>query len=810
VISRLRSIFMSNLTKPSSFRRPPIAWLIAWTLFLPPGLPEILSSSHAASPHQAAAQSSKAPTDGGWPRSYKLASGDSVMVYQPQIASWDGQKHMVAWSAISYEAQGAQEPALGTVKIEADTNVSVSERLVNFGAFRITEFNFPTLSRDHAQKAVSEFEKAMPAGDRVIALDRVLAGLDKSQISSTAGDAAGIKADPPKIYHSTKPAVLMIFDGQPVWSPIKDVDLKYAVNTNWDVFEEPSSKTFYLRDDKSWLKANDINGPWAPAGKLPDSFGKLPANDNWIDVRANLPGQQIASGAVPMVFESFEPAELILIKGDPKFVPVKGTSLLWVSNTESDLFRLGNTGPYYYLVAGRWFSAPNLSGPWTFATTSLPDDFKRIPVDHPRSRVLASVPGTDQAVEAVLLASVPQTARVNKTELKAPEVAYQGGNPEFKPIETTTLERAVNTDKQIIKAGDLYYMCFQGVWFMARSADGPWEVASSVPKEIYTIPASSPAYNVTYVTVEKDDSGSDDWVKFVALAGYTGMMIAWGCTVWGSGWYYPPYVWYGGAYPAYFWHPATYGTAAWYNPYTGVYGRGVAAYGPYGGAGAWGAYNPRTGTYARGGSVYGPYGSRSYAQGYNPWTGAHGATRQGSNIYGNWGSSYVQRGDDWAQTGHVTNYATGRTTAGARGSEGGAGIRTSGPGGSGSVARSGSGDVYAGHDGNVYRKQDDSWQKYGDGGWSNVDKPQANTDKNLSGQTRQGVAQTGQTGQTGQAGNRAGLSSSDQLNRDWGARNDGAQRVRDNQTYRAGGGGRQMGGSYRGGGGFRGGGFGRR
>src|SRR5262249_24896936 len=38
------------------------------------------------------------------------------------------------------------------------------------------------------------------------------------------------------IFHSTKPAVLVIFDGQPVWSQIPDVDLKFAVNTNWDVF----------------------------------------------------------------------------------------------------------------------------------------------------------------------------------------------------------------------------------------------------------------------------------------------------------------------------------------------------------------------------------------------------------------------------------------------------------------------------------------------------------------------------------------------------------------------------------------------
>jgi hypothetical protein len=85
---------------------------------------------------------------------------------------------------------------------------------------------------------------------------------------------------------------------------------------------------------------------------------------------------------------------------------VGDTGLLWVQNTESDLFRLGEGGPVFFLVAGRWFSAPGFNGPWTFATTALPADFARIPLEHERSRVLASVPGTVQAAEAVLLAQV--------------------------------------------------------------------------------------------------------------------------------------------------------------------------------------------------------------------------------------------------------------------------------------------------------------------------------------------------------------------------------------------------------------------
>src|SRR4029077_260786 len=135
---------------------------------------------------------------------------------------------------------------------------------------------------------------------------------------------------------------------------------------------------------------------------------------------------------------------------------------------------------------------------------------------------------------AVLLSQIPQTAKADRRTIMAPTVAYVG-EPTFEPIETIGVERAVNTDKQILKVGDLYYMCFDGVWFMSTSPTGAWTLADSVPKEVYEIPISSPVHNVTYVTVE--DSGEYE-VVYAAAAAYTGMMVAWGCAVWGSGWYY--------------------------------------------------------------------------------------------------------------------------------------------------------------------------------------------------------------------------------------------------------------------------------
>jgi len=764
-----------------------------------PPAPKPTAAQKAAAASPAPATPAVTPPDGGWPRAYATPSGGKIIVYQPQIASWEGQKQMTAYAAVSYEAKGAPKPALGSVKLEASTKVSVAERLVSFKDLRITESNFPTLPKEQTRDVVAEVDKSIPDQERVIALDRVLASVDRSQIIPK--EVPGVKADPPVIFSSQTPAVLVNIDGEPIWSPIKENDLKYAVNTNWDLFLHDPTKTYYLRKEGVFLKAADLKGPWGPAGQLPGSFAKLPADDNWKEVKAVLPGKKIDAKQAPRVFVSTVPAEMILIEGKPAYQQVVGTSLYWVGNSDNDLFRVGQTGPVYFLVAGRWFSSPGFEGPWTFATPTLPADFQKIPLEHPRSRVLASVPGTAQAAEAVLLAQVPQTARVNKKQTKAPEVAY-AGEPKFEKVEKTKVERAVNTDKSIIKVGDMYYMCYEGVWFMGSSPTGPWTVASKVPGEIYEIPISSPVHNVTYVTVEDDDD--DEWATFATAAMYTGVMVAWGCAVWGSGWYYPPYYggFYGG-YPYYRGYYPTYGYRASYNPWTGAYSRGVSAYGPYGGAGVSARYNPRTGTYSRGAAAYGPYGSRAAGSAYNPRTGAYGATRQGSNVYGSWGATSVQRGDQWATTARATNNMTGTTTRATRTSGGGAAVSRTGPAG-GTVARTGSGDVYAGRDGNVYRQSGGSWQKYDNGNWGSVDRPAPTT--------RSAGAGTTSSSTVGPPA-RAGSGTMDQLNRDSYYRSEGAQRTRDYGSYQRSGSGSssyRSSGSYSGGGRARGGGGGRR
>jgi hypothetical protein len=303
-------------------------------------------------------------------------------------------------------------------------------------------------------------------------------------------------------------------------------------------------------------------------------------------------------------------------------------------------------------------------------------------------------------------------------------VVYDGP-PKFSPVEKTSVSYATNTESKVILADEKYYLCYQGVWFVSSSPNGPWKTADVIPASIYSIPPSSPVYNVTYVTVVDPTPTT---VTASYTSGYTGVfimgMVVGAAVVYGSGYYYPPYMYrppYG--YPVYRPYPYTYSAGARYNPYTGGYAVGRAAYGPYGGAGQAAWYNPSTGRYGRASTVQTPYGGRTAATSYNPYTGVRASTRQGSSPYGQWGSTAVQRGNDWAVTNRVSNsQGTVRHTTTSSGAQG---TTVRGPGGQTTrVAQDANNNVYAGHDGNVYKKDaSGGWQKYGNGGWSSTNQP---------------------------------------------------------------------------------------
>lgn len=670
---------------------------------------------------QVSAQTVSAPPAGtdssgpAWPRTFEK-DRNTVVIYQPQVDSWADRRTIHLRAAVFIRQKGDVDGSYAAVTASATTWVDQQNRTVLIGPRRLDDFQVPGAKPEAVQTLRKVMQAVLPDEQAItIDLDRLIAALAIGE--QLKAREAAVSFDPPVIYASQVPAILVTFAGKPRYQKVPGLDLMYSVNTNWDLFFDAGASEYFLLSDDCWLMTkNPLKGPWTLAARLPAALSRLPAEDNWKDVRENLALKR--PPVVPAVFASTLPAELIVTAGPPQFEPIEATRLMRVSNSDSELFYHAAEQQYYFLTAGRWFRAKDLGGPWKAATKDLPSDFADIPDDDENAAVLASVPGTDQAAEAVIQATIPQTAVVNRKDVTI-SVVYQG-DPRFVVIQGTTVKYATNSPFSVFLVEGRYYCCHDGIWFLSAAATGPWTVATVVPAAIYAIPATHPLHNVTYVYVY---DSSPETVVVGVTGGYSGQYVAAGVVLFGAGvitgailadddacWYYHYHT-------AYF----SYGCGVYYSHYHGgYYYANRAYYGPYGGAGSWAVYNPQTGGYARGAYRYGPRGAATARAAYNPWTGNYGARVNVNTPYGSWGRSVITNGDDWVKAGHRTGPNGG--AAGIVTSEGTGIIAGRGRSGEGTaIAKDKEGDVYVGHDGNIYKRDaDGNWSKRDDGQWNPV------------------------------------------------------------------------------------------
>lgn len=672
-----------------------------------------------------------------WPREVTV-DGNNVVVHQPQIDEWKDYTKIEARMVVEITPPDEKKLILGALWVTADTDANLETRVVKLSNLKIAKTHFPALDEEASKKMTQVLKESLPKNVREVSVDRILANLKRTKEADRTFEGASV---PPKILISETPAILVQFDGKPAFYPVDRSGLKFAVNTNWDLFVDEEDKTYYLLNGEEWLTTKDLQrGPWTHPASLPSSFSKIPDDKNWSDVRGHLTVKSGRTMAVPRVLVSTTPAELIVIDGKPKLSPIEGTDLSSVSNADEHLFYYGGDQSYYYLVSGRWFKTESLQGPWKAVGKNLPQDFAKLPAEGSLEEVLASVPGTPQAEEALIQAAIPQKAVVKRKEAKL-DVKYNG-EPKFEPIKGTALNYAVNTPTDVIQVGVKYYACVNGVWFVSDSPNGPWVVADSVPEQIYQIPPSSPVYRTSYVYVY---DSTEDEVEFGYTAGYLGCYEQYGTVVYGTGYYYPPYFW-PGLRPIFWPRPYSYGFAAYYNPFTGGFLRAGVFYGPYRGIGRGAVYNPWTGSYARGVAVWGPRGAAWAGIAYTPYTGwvAGGGSTFGHRPGGPPISPYARWGSAAASAGAVGALGTLasrdrlnalRNSGRMRPGQGRPGaLRDSGrmrsaqdrlgavrDRGKGQFARDGAArgrgklrdDLYVGRDGNIYKRAGKGrWQQY--------------------------------------------------------------------------------------------------
>jgi len=478
----------------------------------------------------------------------------------------------------------------------------------------------------------------------------------------------------PTIYVSETPTELLVFKGQPAFTPIAGTTLRWASNTANDVVFDMANSDYYVLLSGRWFRASSLSGPWTfvPSTSLPADFKKIPADSPASIVLASVAGtpeaqEAVIENSIPQTATiprvngpKFHP----IIDGPPQFRPIQGTPLQYVVNSPTPIIQV-DAYSYYALQGGVWFSATSLNGPW-YVGASVPAVIYTIPVTSPLHYV----------TYVYVYGSTAQ-------------VVYVGYTPGY-------LGTVVAPDGVVVYGTGYVYQPWVGTAYY------PLPVTYGVMAQ----PVYNPAVGITF--------GFAMGVATASAAYY------WGATPY----YHPAYYGYpccGSASANVYgqWgHTAYSGTRTWYSNPGGAVGTTASgvyhnyATGTTGTYAAGRSYNPYTGRaqqgYARTGyTAAGGSGAVARGETYNPYTGQR---TSGSNVSatGAGGSTYEHTSattagpEGYGHTGQTTTYnaKTGQT-------------KTWGPG-------TASNTHYADTSGNVYKNTGSGWEQHTGSGWQSA------------------------------------------------------------------------------------------
>jgi hypothetical protein len=644
-----------------------------------------------------------------YPRIEHFEQG-SVQVDFPTLESWPDFRLLRAWLPVEISLKSENGPRIGAAYVQARTKINFEERTVSITNLEVLKTKFTDDGEESIRNLVTQ---AFQGRESIVPLDVLLRLLPEDfEVPETSSSVSRLNFAPPAVLVSQTPVNLLSIDKEPVKSKVQGTQLEWVVNTNWNVFFYNPDEQWYVLNGDAWQKNNYLSdGGWTTVEELPADFDKLALDDNWEEVHKALPARKPETPPTPFAI-SLQATELIQLDGSPKLSVINDTGISFVQNTESDLFSFD--GRWFFLVSGRWFENSELNGSWE-SVSDLPETFAQIPSDHAKGHVLYSVPGTRQARLSLIEAALPHQVLVPGNAGSDLQVSWIG-EPRFEVIDTTELERGLNTPFQIIKHNNYYYLCYEGAWYFSDSPIGGWKVAMQIPDEIYRIPATDPAYNVTFVRLGSEQNETNDTVSYNYSSGYKGSFSTSVSVVYGTGWHYPSSVyWDSNTGPAYWNYRPTYGYNIGYHPVGAYYGgrggyynrRGM--YGGRGGYGYWGGYRPATTI-----TINSP--TRNFNHGYGSvWEGPMQTTPgdptkvKDDSLDKFLPKKKVDGNEEFVST------ATDGVTKPAK-------VSASSLYASTSL----SSNRFSGPDGGVYKREGEEWSQYSEGNWDTMNSMQKN------------------------------------------------------------------------------------
>lgn len=576
--------------------------------------------------------------ESAWPRTLTVTGGD-VTVYPLQVEEMTGD--LVKFrAALAYRTSDVSDPVFGAGWFVSKVEIDRANDVVHPVNLVVSDTRFPPGTDDVKQDLTAVFAQQSHSWNLDFPLTDLMSALEMAE--QEAESVNSLNTTPPAIIYKDHPALLVNFDGEPVLRTIENSEYQAVVNTSYPLIYDGNAYHLAAADEV-WYRADQAIGPYRFESNPPADIVAMVGASGELETEPSA-GENVNSANAPEIVVATTPTELIVTEGPAAFVPLVD-DLLVLNNTSDDVFMHISSQQYYVVLAGRWYHSGSLNGPWTYsASDALPEAFAAIPDGSDQAGSRVYVAGTEEARDAVLDAQIPQTAAVERGTVDL-DVTYDG-DPQFVQVEgAEDLAYANNSGSTVLQADRQYYLVEDGVWYESSLPNGPWEVSVQRPAQVASISPRSPVYNVKYVYIY--DSTPD--VVYVGYTpGYTGSYVYQSTIVYGTGFYYRPWV------SPYYYYPrySTWGFNVNYNSWSGwsfglSWGWGPFYAGYYSGGywhrgrpwynpryNCWGprGYRPRPAPYARGGRY--AHGGGGYNRG-NDNRGGQGRHHNGGGRSGN-------------------------------------------------------------------------------------------------------------------------------------------------------------------------------
>ena len=286
-------------------------------------------------------------------------------------------------------------------------------------------------------------------------------------------------------------------------------DVYYVTDSDQDVYR--NNNYWYLNSNGDWYRASDYRGPWVFVGyrSVPRNVYTVPSEyrKRWTDYRdahydwgrsarygdnyAYTAATRTRTSVTLRIGDPYRGPDLGFYQ-EPQVYSVNGSSgVYYVRDTNQDVYRFGNN--WYMNYNGDWYRASDYRGPFTFVGyQSVPRAVYTVPSRYKRNwRNFKDTHYTNRTQTRT------NTNRYGNSGSMRIGDRYSGPNLGFydQPNMIRIPGRGVyyvgDSDYDVYRAGNYWYLNYNGDWYRSSSYRGPWGFVGyrSVPREVYTVPA---------------------------------------------------------------------------------------------------------------------------------------------------------------------------------------------------------------------------------------------------------------------------------------------------------------------------------